>query len=473
MIEGYNNSASKEGCVPANVANAEINRKLDILLRTGCLLIESHADTSRTLRNMKRVAAFLGIHEKNLHISINYDVIIVNLSDEFHSFTEIRCCQGHSVNLWAIMKVSKLTWNCIKDDYTLECYEDELEKIRTHKRNYTPWEVAAGGGFACGGFCIQFGCDWTAFFYASIAAILGFRLKMWMAEKGMNAYVGIAIAAFVSTLIAWGFVLFSMNTSVPLLHSSTPYHPFMACALYLVPGVPLINFVSDMLASHFRPGIVRAVNTLMIVLAMAFGIAFAIEVCGVDNFVKTLSMTPHHEYWEYSLAAAISAMGFSMIFNCPPRLLWTVAMGGIIAICTRNLVSLGPSTHNFGLDMGSVIGTFAGSAVISIICTKLIHVVHAPHQCISIPSVIPMVPGVLMYRALFAFIDMHGVVGEVTVAMTNLINASLIILCISLGVAIPNIFFRKLIAPRRERKMIDLVVQRRLRHSNTFSDEGM
>lgn len=453
------------------MSDAELNRKLDILLKTGCLLMESLADTSRVLRNMKRVAAYLGFHEQNLHISINYDIILANLSDEYHSFTKFRRCEGHSVNLWTIMKVSKLTWNCIRDDYSLERYEEELDAIRKHKRSYTPWEVAIGGGFACGGFCIQFGCDWTAFLYASIAAILGFRFRMWLGAKKMNAYVSIAVAAFVSTILAWGFMLLSTHTDIEWLRSKTPYHPFMACALYIVPGVPLINFVSDMLSSHVKTGIIRAVNTLMIVLAMAFGIAFAINVCGVDNFVKDLSMTPHHEYWEYSVAAAISAMGFSMIFNCPPRLLWAVAIGGIIAICTRNLVSLGPSTNNFGLDQGAVIGSFVGSAVISIICTRIMHIVHAPHQCISIPSVIPMIPGVLMYRALFAFIDMHGIVGEVTVAMTNMINASLIILCISLGVAIPNIFFRKMIAPKREQKMVNFILQRRLKHDATFNHE--
>lgn len=52
------------------MSDAELNRKLDILLKTGCLLMESLADTSRVLRNMKRVAAYLGFHEQNLHISI-------------------------------------------------------------------------------------------------------------------------------------------------------------------------------------------------------------------------------------------------------------------------------------------------------------------------------------------------------------------------------------------------------------------
>lgn len=71
-----------------------------------------------------------------------------------------------------------------------------------------------------------------------------------------------------------------------------------------------------------------------------------------------------------------------------------------------------------------------------------------------------MIPGVLMYRALFAIIDMHGVVGEVTVAMHNGIRASLIILCIALGVAIPNIFVRRMVAPKREKKLLKLLLER-------------
>ena len=69
-----------------------------------------------------------------------------------------------------------------------------------------------------------------------------------------------------------------------------------------------------------------------------------------------------------------------------------------------------------------------------------------------------------MYRALFAFIEMRGVVGEVTVAMHNAINASLIILFISLGVAIPNIFVRRMVTPSRKKKLLNMVVERRKRH---------
>ena len=42
-----------------------LRRKLDLLLRTGKLLMESAADTNRIERNMKRVAAYLAFRKRN------------------------------------------------------------------------------------------------------------------------------------------------------------------------------------------------------------------------------------------------------------------------------------------------------------------------------------------------------------------------------------------------------------------------
>ena len=38
----------------------QLHRRVDLLLRTGKLLVESLADTNRIVRNMKRTAAYLG-----------------------------------------------------------------------------------------------------------------------------------------------------------------------------------------------------------------------------------------------------------------------------------------------------------------------------------------------------------------------------------------------------------------------------
>ena len=158
----------------------------------------------------------------------------------------------------------------------------------------------------------------------------------------------------------------------------------------------------------------------------------------------------------YATAAAISAMGFSMIFNIPKRLLPVVALGGIIAVCTRNLVSLQPDMYcSFSLGQGGIIGSLAGSTLVSIICVKAVHVFHTPHQVIAISSVIPMVPGVLMYRCLFSLFTIPGTGGEqmfnFVTAGVNGLNASLIIGAIALGVAVPNIIARRRVNASKRR----------------------
>ncbi len=435
-----------------------IRHKLDLLLRTGQLLVESAADTNRIVRNMNRVAAFLGLPEEHLHIYVQFNMLMVNLSDDEHSFTKFQRCNKHGINMTTISLISKLSWKAIRQDYSIEQYAQELEEIANRPRNYTPVQVAIGTGFACGGFCIQFGCDWTAFFYASFAAAIGMYLRGLMLRKGLNNYMGIAIAAFISTVIAWATIY------LPPSWTSTPLHPLLACALFIVPGVPLINFVDDMLDNYIQVGLTRAINTFLMIVAMSFGIAFFLKLSNFDlTQFYTIPMIPHNSYLSYAAAAAISAMGFSMIFNIPRRLLWVVAIGGIIAVCTRNFVNLGPSNNNIGLDMGLAIGSLAGSALASLIAVKAVHWVHAPNHVLSIPSVIPMVPGVLMYRALVGLIEMNGVVGELTNAMKFGMASAITIMCIALGVAIPNVFARRWVAKDRQRKLNQLIEERRKR----------
>lgn len=409
-----------------------LRRKIDLLLRTGKLLMESAADTNRIERNIKRVATYMNIPEEKLHISISWSMIIINVSDERHSFSKFQKCETHSIDMTRISRISKLSVEALKQSMPLDEYEEKLKSISRSSRNYKGYIVALGAGFACGGFCKLFGGDWVAFLFASLCAFIGFRTRALCMKAAINGYMSIAVAAFVSTCIAFASTFCNW--------SGTPYHPLMACALFIVPGVPLINFVDDMIDNHILVGITRAANTIMIIGAMTFGIAFALRLLaikdiGINNKFSELSMIPHDSYYIYAVAAAISAIGFSMIFNIPKSLLWVVGIGGIIAVCIRNFV-------NFELGYGPIIGSFMGSLVVSIIAVKATSWFDVPNHVLTIPSVIPMIPGVLMYRSLLGFIGLHGIIGEITVAMSYGIDSALIILCISLGVAIPNIIAR-------------------------------
>ena len=56
-----------------------LRRKLDLLLRTGQILMESSADTNRVKRNMERTAAYLGLPKENLHMDIGYYLSLIHI----------------------------------------------------------------------------------------------------------------------------------------------------------------------------------------------------------------------------------------------------------------------------------------------------------------------------------------------------------------------------------------------------------
>ena len=111
-----------------------LRRKLDLLLRTGKLLVESAADTNRVVRNMKRVAAYLGLPEEKLHIDVSYTMLMVNVSDEAHSFSKFQKCEKHGINMTAISAISKLSWRAIEQDYSLdEIWDSFIEQIALYE----------------------------------------------------------------------------------------------------------------------------------------------------------------------------------------------------------------------------------------------------------------------------------------------------------------------------------------------------
>ena len=223
-----------------------------------------------------------------------------------------------------------------------------------------------------------------------------------------------------------------------------------------MPGVALINFLDDMLDNYLHVGLARFANGVLQIASMAFGIVLAVSISNVDNFLGDLAMAPNISYGEAAIVTAISAMGFGMNFNVPRRSLPAVAILGILGMLLRNLLA-------FDFKIGLILGSLAGASLISLVAVRLVHHTRTPNHVISIPGVIPIVPGILMYRGIFGFVHLGNNVEAFMGSFSNLLNAALIVLCLSIGVAIPNIFARRWIAFSRKQELHRLIEDRRRR----------
>ena len=401
-----------------------IGQKVEMILSVGQLLMENGADSDRIVRVTKRVAAFMGIAEEKFHLHIMYTTLMLNISDETQSHTSFRKCVKHAVDMRIISAVSKLSWQALTERYTLEEFQGRLKVITTRPRFYTEWQVILAIGVACGAYAILFGGDFASAIYTAFASMLGRIIHVRCIKSGINPYVGISFAAFTATTAAY-FMHF--------LPTETPWQPIIACALFLVPGVPIINGLSDLLNTYIVSGSARFLHTGLIIGGMTFGIVFAIGMFPVVDFTN-LKMLPESDYLLFVVNAALGAMGFAILFNLPPRLLIAVGCGGALCVCIKNFLIL-------EFSRSPELGTLVGAMAVGIIAVKAIHWLHTPMQVLIVPAVIPLVPGVFIYRFLFAVINIKTLtVGQLLDAVQSGVTAALIILAIAIGTATPQIF---------------------------------
>ena len=419
--------------------------KMQLILMTGELLMANGAATERIMRDMLRAATYMDITSDKISIHVNYTTLMLNINDDDHSYTEFRKCRHHGVNMTVLADISNLTWTAIKENYSLEKYEEELHRLEHMPSPYPPLLSAISAGLACGGICKLFGCDWISFFCTALSAAIGFAVRRLCNIYGFNFYAGTAISAFAATVLACFFQSVS--------GTATPSYPMIAAALFLIPGIPLINAVDDMLNNYIMAGTTRLTHTMLIIGSMTFGISIALWVGNVTDFTR-VPIQPEDIYLSQTFAAALAGAGYAAIFNLPGRLLPVVALGAVIAVDVRNLMVI-------QLDSNLVAGSFLGAAILGVAAQKAIHWFHTPGSVLTIPSVIPLMPGVLLYRLLFSILNITTIDAQtLLVGIRSGVEAATVVIAMAVGVTIPTIFFRPRLEKYQRQQMEKLLLQR-------------
>ena len=142
-----------------------------------------------------------------------------------------------------------------------------------------------------------------------------------------------------------------------------------------------------------------------------------------------------------SFWAGIAAIGFAILFNVPRRTLFQIwcigAMGGLIKFTAVNY------------EMGVVFASFLGAVAVGIVAIQMAHLRDSPPLVFSIPSVIPMVPGVFAYKFMLGMIALTSI-EKTDIYLQTLIetvnNGSkmmFVLISLGTGVAIPMLLTRK------------------------------
>ena len=149
----------------------------------------------------------------------------------------------------------------------------KLRQIDQKPRSYNRWLVVLMVGLACAAFSRLFGGDWVIFGITFAASAVAMFLRQILTHHFFNLLLVVVVCAFVAGCLA--------STAGLLNLSDQPETALAAAVLLLVPGVPLINAAQDLIRGHLVTGIARGVTGLLISLAIALGLLFALSLTGV------------------------------------------------------------------------------------------------------------------------------------------------------------------------------------------------
>ena len=104
---------------------------------------------------------------------------------------------------------------------------------------------------------------WIAMSIVFTSTLVGFAAKQRMQAHGVNHFLIFIISAFMASLCASAALRFDCSAETALATS----------VLFLVPGVPLINGVIDIVEGHILIGCSRLINALLLIICIAIGLS--------------------------------------------------------------------------------------------------------------------------------------------------------------------------------------------------------
>lgn len=358
---------------------APIERVAHAVARAGRLLLTWGADTDHVQRRMTDMALDFG-HEA--HVLVTPEAVLLTVGDDGRRETRVgHEIGGMKVDMGRLLAVEQVLADVRAGLRDPDAVNARLDTVERGPGEHPALATVVAVAVTAASLARLFGADWPVVGAAFAAGAVSILLRQALARHGLNAIAVAFGTAFLSGLCSAVAVRFAPGAS--------PVLCLTAAGMILVPGVPLINGVRDLVNGHPGNGVARLALGGATVLAIGFALFLAAASAGSALPVGTApgSLPLAQDL----LFAATAAAGFAIFFNVPLRAVWICVVCGMAAHGLRNLLVHG------GLDIASasLLGAFAAGMVARVAGARC----RVPPVAFAFAGIVALVPGSYAFRA--------------------------------------------------------------------------
>ena len=411
------------------VTQASLTEKASIIGRVGIMFLSCGTGAWRVRSSMNTLAEIMGI---TCTADIGLMSIEYTCFDGEDGFTQSLCLTNTGVNTSKLNRLEHFIREFEIDgkDMSGEELHTLLDNIERIHGLYSPIALGFAAALACCGFTFLLGGGFIEMFCAFVGAGFGNFLRCKLTKHHFTLFLCIAASVSSACLVYAGLLkIAELLWGISIQHEAG----YICAMLFIIPGFPFITSGIDLAKLDMRSGLERLAYALIIIAVatmFAWMVALLLHLQPVDFLPLNLTLTEKIIF--RLLASFCGVFGFSIMFNSPRQLAAAAAVIGAIA-------------NTFRLELVDLLGTpsaaaaFLGALTAGLLASLLKNHVGYPRIAITVPSIVIMVPGLYLYRAIYNL----GIM-SLDASASWFASAILIIVCLPLGLIFARILTDKM-----------------------------
>ena len=311
---------------------------------------------------------------------------------------------------------------------TVRQAHERLDLIERRKPLYSPLFSGFASAVACAAFVFLLGGGPYDMAGAFVGAGIGQWVRRQMLGRRINQFFATGVAVIIAALACVGTLrLVGIFDPVALKHDTA----YIGAILFVIPGFPLVTGGLDIAKLDFPSGVQRITYAFSIILVATLGgWAVARMVMLNPQGFEPMNLSPWLMAGLRMIAAFCGVWGFSVLFNSPQRMALVAAVIGALTDTMRlemqDLLQVPP-------EMAAFLGAFLAGMLATVWRSSVRHGLLPPHLgypriSLTVPSIVIMVPGLYMYRAMF-YLGQFNTLNALDWAF----RAFMVIICLPIG----------------------------------------
>lgn len=389
-------SAGDELAVDAPLAD-----KSTIICRTGQLMLASGTGAWRVRDSMNRVARVLGV---TVHVDLSLLSIECTCIEGHESFSEVVSLPTTGVNTHRIWLMEDYIHEIETQgaDLTVRGFHNLLDVVEKSNPDYGCLQLGLAAACACGAFVFLLGGGPVEMLCAFVGAGMGNYMRAKMLARKLGQFSCISCGVATACVCYLAALTFLAHFDPAAMNHEAGY---IGAMLFVIPGFPLITAGLDIAKLDMRSGIERLVYAISVITVATLIGWLVAEVVGLSpSDFAPQGLGPAALTLLRLVMSFVGVFGFSVMFNSPVQMAATAGVIGAVSNTLRlTLVDLPTIVPALGLASGCPpeAAAFIGAIASGLLAHAAEHWTSYPRIGLTVPSIVIMVPGLYLYRAMY------------------------------------------------------------------------